>query len=211
MRAIIPRKHPIPKPRTMSMDDASSNDVTQLLLAWSGGDKTALDKLTPIVYRELHTMARRYMARERSEHTLQATALVNELYLRLINADGMRWQNRSHFFAVAAQLMRHILVDFARSRKNRKRGGDFVKVSLEDAPVVSTGSEPDVLALDEALTALAAIDERKAKVVEMRFFGGLTIEETAEVLNVSVDTVMRDWRLAKLWLMRELSGRGGEA
>lgn len=188
---------------------APANEVTQLLLAWSGGDETALEKLTPLVYRELHRLAQRYMSRERQEHTLQTTALVNELYLRLVDADQMRWQNRAHFFAVSAQLMRHILVDFARSRKNIKRGGEVIKVSLDDAPVVSEDTDSNLIALNDALNSLAEIDERKAKVIELRFFGGLSIEETAEVLKISGDTVMRDWRLAKLWLLREMAGQGG--
>lgn len=188
---------------------APANEVTQLLLAWSGGDETALEKLTPLVYRELHHLAQRYMSRERQEHTLQTTALVNELYLRLVDADQMRWQNRAHFFAVSAQLMRHILVDFARSRKNIKRGGEVIKVSLDDAPVVSEDTDSNLIALNDALNSLSEIDERKAKVIELRFFGGLSIEETAEVLKVSGDTVMRDWRLAKLWLLKEMAGQGG--
>lgn len=189
------------------MEAPPEQEITQLLLAWGDGDESALDKLTPIVYRELHQMARRYMSREREEHTLQTTALVNELYLRLVSADQMRWQNRAHFFAVSAQLMRHILVDFARSRKNQKRGGDFVKISLEDTCMMASDRDPSLIGLDEALTLLAAIDRRKAQVVELRFFGGLSIEETAEVLKVSADTVMRDWRLAKLWLLREITSQ----
>jgi RNA polymerase sigma-70 factor (ECF subfamily) len=187
------------------MDLPPKNDVTQLLAAWGEGDESALDRLTPLVYAELHRMARRYMRREREEHTLQTTALVNELYLRLVDADKMRWQNRAHFFAVSAQLMRHILVDFARSRKNQKRGGDAIRIPIEDADVSAGENNVDLVDLDEALNALAEFDNRKAKVIELRFFGGLSIEETAEVLKVSIDTVMRDWRLAKLWLSRELA------
>lgn len=190
------------------MAQPPTHEVTQLLLAWSGGDETALEKLTPLVYRELHRLAQRYMSRERQEHTLQTTALVNELYLRLVDSNQMRWQNRAHFFAVSAQLMRHILVDFARSRKNIKRGGEIVKVSLDEAPQISAEQDPNLIALDEALDVLAAVDPRKAQVIELRFFGGLSIEEAAEVLEISPDTVMRDWRLAKLWLLRELADKG---
>lgn len=181
-----------------------SQEITQLLLAWTEGDAHALDRLMPLVQGELHRLAHRYMSAERPGHPLQTTALINEAYLRLIDSSRVRWQNRSHFFAVSAQLMRRILVDFARARDKLKRGGDTVQVSLEEAMLVSRESSPDLLALDDALTALAAFDERKSKVIELRFFGGLSVEETADVLKVSPVTVMRDWGLAKTWLLREL-------
>ena len=181
-----------------------SQEITGLLLAWNEGDQEALDRLMPLVHDELHLLAHRYMAGERVGHPLQTTALVNEAYLRLIDSSRVRWQNRAHFFAVSAQLMRRILVDAARARKKLKRGGDVIQVSLDEALVVSNEPAADLVALDDALTTLAAFDERKSKVVELRFFGGLTVEETAEVLKVSVMTVMRDWALAKVWLLREL-------
>ena len=181
-----------------------SQEITGLLLAWNEGDREALDRLMPLVHDELHLLAHRYMAGERLGHPLQTTALVNEAYLRLIDSSRVRWQNRAHFFAVSAQLMRRILVDAARARKKLKRGGDVIQVSLDEALVVSNEPTADLVALDDALTTLAAFDERKSKVVELRFFGGLTVEETAEVLKVSVMTVMRDWALAKVWLLREL-------
>ena len=181
-----------------------SQEITQLLLAWNQGDELALDRLMPLVHDELHRLAHRYMAGERPGHALQTTALVNEAYLRLIDSSRVRWQNRAHFFAVSAQLMRRILVDVARARQKLKRGGDLVHVSLDDAMAISSEPGADLIALDEALTTLAAFDERKSKVVELRFFGGLTVEETAEVLKVSPMTVMRDWGLAKVWLLREL-------
>ena len=183
----------------------SSPDVTRLLKAWSTGDEEALAKLTPLVYRQLRDIARRYMAGERDGHILQTTALVHEAYVRLVDCERVNWQDRVHFFAVSEQLMRRILIDFARSRGSLKRGGAAPHISLEEAS--SLCGEPDVnlVALDDALKALAAIDERKSKVVELKFFGGLNVEETAEVLRVSSDTVMRDWKLAKIWLLRELS------
>jgi RNA polymerase sigma-70 factor, ECF subfamily len=184
----------------------SPTDVTQLLVAWSQGDQSALEKLLPLVYDELHRLARHYMIRERAGHTLQTTALVNEAYLRLVSAEGVRWQNRAHFFAVSAQMMRRILVDFARSRNYQKRGGGARQVSFDEALEVSAEQDADLVALDEALSALAVVDERKSRVVEMRFFGGLSVEETAHVLKVSPDTVMRDWKMAKVWLLREMSG-----
>src|ERR1700739_3682610 len=180
-------------------------DVSNLLLAWSDGDQSALAKLTPIVYDELHRLARYYMNGERSGHSLQTTALVNEAYLRLTDYKRMRWENRAHFFAVSAQLMRRILVDHAR-RHNLKRGAGVRHVSLEDTAVVAERDE-DLVALDEALHALARFDSRKAEVVELRFLGGLSVEETAEVLKVSPITVLRDWSTAKSWLYRELSGQ----
>src|SRR2546423_6905511 len=179
--------------------------ITEILLAWGDGDQSALERLTPIVYAELRRRAHHYMNRERGGHTLQTTALVNEVFLKLIDSSRVRWQNRAHFFAVSAQLMRRILVDFARSRRYQKRGGAAQRISLDDVPLVSPARGGDLIALDDALTALAAIDKRKSEVVELRFFGGLSVEETAEVLKVSGDTVMRDWRLAKAWLLRELS------
>ena len=187
------------------MTTPSTQGVTEMLLAWSNGDKSALERLIPVVHNELHRLAHRYMNRERPGHMLQTTALVNEAYLRLIDTSHVRWQNRAHFFAVSAQLMRRILVDVARSRNYLKRGGNAVQVSLDEALAISPERDTDLVALDEALDALAAIDERKSRVVELRFFGGLNIEETAEVLKVSADTVMRDWRLAKVWLLRRLS------
>lgn len=187
------------------MDLPSSHEVTSLLKAWSSGDEQALEKLTPLVYRQLHQIARRYMAGERSGHTLQTTALVNEVYLRLVDCGRVNWQDRAHFFAMSAQLMRRILIDFARSRDYLKRGGATPRISLEEAPSVCDEPDVNLVALDDALKALSAVDERKSKVVELKFFGGLNVEETAEVLRVSSDTVMRDWKLAKIWLLRELS------
>ena len=187
------------------MSAPSTQEVTEMLVAWSNGDESALERLIPLVHDELHRLAHRYMNQERPGHMLQTTALVNEAYLRLVDSSHVRWQNRAHFFAVSAKLMRRILVDFARSRNYLKRGGNAVQVSLDKVFAIMPEQDPDVVALDEALNALAAIDERKSRVVELRFFGGLNIEETAEVLKVSPDTVMRDWRLAKLWLLRELS------
>jgi RNA polymerase sigma-70 factor, ECF subfamily len=186
------------------MAATSPQEVTGLLLAWSEGEQAAFEKLVPLVYAELRRLAHRYMGRERPGHSLQTTALVNEAYLRLIDARRVRWQNRAHFFAVSAQLMRRILVDFARSRQYLKRGGDAQKVSLDEALVVSKEPGRDLVALDDALKALAVIDERKSQVVDLRFFGGLSVAETAEVLKVSPDTVLRDWRLAKVWLAREM-------
>ena len=185
----------------------SPKEVTRLLLAWSQGDRSALEKLIPLVYDELHKMARRYMVREQAAHTLQTTALVNEAYLRMVDLRKVQWQNRAHFFAVSAQLMRRILVDFARSRNYQKRGGGKRKVTLDDALDVSPKQDDDLVLLDDALNALAVVDDRKRKVVELRFFGGLTVEETAHVLEISSDTVMRDWKMAKVWLLREMSGK----
>jgi RNA polymerase sigma-70 factor, ECF subfamily len=180
-------------------------EVSGLLRAWSDGDRDALDRLTPIVYAELHRLARGYMKRERPGHSLQATALVNEAYMRLVDYKGMHWQNRAHFFAVSAQLMRRILVEHAR-RHNLKRGGNVPHVSLDDAVIVGGDRDADLVLLDEAMNTLAQFDARKAQVVEMRFFGGLSVDETAEVLKVSPVTVMRDWSTAKAWLYRELAG-----
>ena len=182
----------------------SPHEVTQLLEAWSQGDKAALDQLTPLVHEELRHLAHRYMRRERAGHTLQTTALVNEAYLRLVDQKQVRWQNRAHFFAVAAQVMRHILIDHARTRGRDKRGGEAQHVSLDEAEAMSSARAAELLALDEALNELAKIDERRSKVVELRYFGGLSIEETAEVLKVKPITVSRDWRWAKAWLFRAL-------
>ena len=189
-----------------SRDDSPvSDDISALLYAWREGDQTALDKLTPIVYDELHRLARRFMYKERPGHSLQTTALVNEAWMRLSDCERMDWQNRAHFFAVSAQLMRRILVDHAR-RQNLKRGGGLQQVSLEEAAVVGCVQHTDLAALDDAMNALARIDPRKMQIVEMRFFGGLDVEETAEVMKVSSATVKRDWRVAKAWLRRELAG-----
>ncbi len=183
----------------------STHDVTQLLKAWTGGDEQALEKLTPLVYEQLHRIARHCMAGQRSRNVLQTTALVNEVYLQLVDCSQMNWQDRAHFFAMSAHLMRRILIDFARSRGSQKRGGGALLISLDEAPSVCKEPDPNLVALDDALKALAAVDERESKVVELRFFGGLSIKETAEVLKVSVETVQRDWRLAKIWLLRELN------
>lgn len=180
-------------------------DISALLRAWSGGDRNALDQLTPIVYNELRRLAGYYLQQERPGHSLQATALVNEAYLRLVDYNHMRWENRAHFFAVSAQLMRRILVDHAR-RHNLKRGGDVEHVSLDETAVVGGARSEDLVELDNALEILARMDPRKAHVVELRFFGGLSVDETAEVLNVSGVTVMRDWVSARAWLYREMSG-----
>jgi RNA polymerase sigma factor (TIGR02999 family) len=184
----------------------STHEVTQLLKAWTAGDQKALEKLTPLVYEQLHRAAQRYMAGQRPGHTLQTTALVNEVYLRLVDYGQVNWQDRAHFLAVSAQLMRRILIDFARSRGYQKRGGRVPHLSLDEAPSVSIEPDANMVALDDALKALAEIDSRKSRVIELRFFGGLSIEETAEVLGVSAETVVRDWRLARAWLLRELSG-----
>ena len=177
--------------------------VTRLLLAWRAGDEAALARLTPLVHKELQRIARGCMRGERARETLQATALVNEAYLRLVETQHVNWQNRAHFLAMAARLMRRILVDLARARQSRKRGGDAIQVSLTDALCVPDRAG-DLLALDEALSELAKFDERRSRVVELRFFGGLSVEETAAVLRISSDTVMRDWKLARTWLQREL-------
>lgn len=182
----------------------SSDDITGLLVRWRTGDEAALQELLPIVHDELRRVARRQMAGERPGHTLQPTALVNEAYLRLVDLKQIQWQNRAHFFAMAARLMRRILVDFARSRRYQKRGGGAKQVSFTEALEIAASQPADVVALDEALAALARVDERKSRVVELRFFGGLSIEETAEVLSVSRETVKRDWTFAKMWLLRHL-------
>jgi RNA polymerase sigma factor (TIGR02999 family) len=186
----------------------STNDVTGWLVAWRDGDQTALDKLVPVIYQELHRLARRHMRRERGVanrgQTLQTTALVNEVYLRLVDASQVRWENRAHFLAIAANLMRRILVDAARTRGYAKRGGEQRRVLLEEAAMIATPRGADLVAIDDALGELAKVDARKAQVVELRFFGGLSVEESAHVLNVSAGTVLRDWRLSRSWLMREL-------
>ena len=185
------------------------NDISKLLRAWSDGHHSALDSLTPIVYEELRRLAHHYMERERPGHALQTTALVNEAYLRLADYKRMHWQDRAHFFAVSAQVMRRILVDYARSH-NIKRGCGVQHVTLDDVAVVSGDRTGDLVALDDALNSLAGLDPRKARIIEMRFFGGLSVEETAEVLKVSPATVRRDWSIAKFWLYRELSGGKGD-
>ncbi|PYS66071.1 MAG: RNA polymerase subunit sigma-70 [Acidobacteria bacterium] len=179
---------------------ASDNEVTQLLVAWGHGDQTALGQLMPLVYSELHRLAHRHIKKERPGHTLQTSALLNEAFVRLVDQRDVHWQSRAHFFAIAAQMMRRILVDYARSRRYAKRGGDARQVSFDEELIVSRQLSADVVELHEALNKLAAIDERKSKVVELKFFGGLSIEESAEVLGVSPGTVMRDWTLAKAWL-----------
>ena len=188
--------------------DAKTRDVTQLLRAWSEGDQLALEKLTPLVYQELHRRAHRQMARERSGQILQTTAIVNEIYVQLIDLRGVSWRDRAHFFALSSRLIRRVLIDAARSKASLKRGARSPHVALDENLLVSTEPPADVVALDEALTALAAIDQRKSQVVELRFFGGLGIEEAAEVLKVSPETVKRDWKLAKAWLRRELRHYG---
>ena len=183
-----------------------SEQITQLLQSWSQGDQSAIEKLVPLVYGELHRLAQRYMSDERPGHTLQTTALVNEAYLRLVDSTHANWESRTHFFGVCAQVMRRILVDWARSRQALKRGGDVSALDLDEALAAAKEPSTDLVAVDDALMALSAIDRRKGQVVEMRFFGGLSVKETAEVLKVSPETVQRDWKLAKSWLRRELSG-----
>ena len=186
------------------MATRSAHDVTELLQAWSAGDREALERLTPIVHAELHRIARRYLSRERPGHTLQTTALVNEAYIRLIDWKNVRWQNRAHFFGVSAQLMRRILVDFARRRPHLKNM-EIRHVAMDEAFILPAQRDADLVALDEALTALAEIDERKARIVELRFFGGLSFEEVGEVMHLSKITIIRDWNKAKVWLFSELS------
>ena len=183
----------------------SIREVTRLLQAWSVGDQDALKQLIPLVYDELHRMAHRYMSAEQSGQILQTTALVHEAYLRLVDVENIDWQNQAHFYGICARLMRRILIDFARSRNYQKRGGHFAHIELEEAATVSVVVSSELLAVDEALKQLATVDARKSEVVELRFFGGLTVEETATALGVSEKTVMRDWKLAKAWLLRELS------
>ena len=186
------------------MGAPSPNEVTRLLLAWGLGDEIALQKLMPLVYEQLHTAARRYMAHERPGHTLQTTALIHETYLRLVDVRHINWQDRAHFFAICAQLMRRILIDFARSRGYQKRGGAAPHIKFDEALLVTARPDGNLVALSEALDRLALVDARKGRVVELRFFGGLGVKETAEVMKVSADTVMRDWKVAKVWLLREL-------
>jgi RNA polymerase sigma factor (TIGR02999 family) len=190
------------------VSNSPPHEVTALLLSWSNGDRDALAGLMPLVYDELRRLALDHLRRERPEHTLQPTALVNEVYLRLVDQRRVSWQTRAQFFGLAAQLMRHVLVDHARSRAAAKRGGLVRKLSLDEALVAADEVAAELVALDEALVRLAAIDERKSRVVEMRFFAGLSVEEAAEALGVSDKTVMRDWRIAKMWLHRELNGEG---
>ena len=188
------------------MNATSSQEVTGLLLAWGRGDEEALQKLMPLVYGHLHAAASRYIANERPGHTLQTTALIHETYLRLVNVRKVKWQNRAQFHAICARLMRRILIDFARSRGYQKRGGGAPHVKFDEALLVTARPDANLEALDDALNRLALVDERKSRVVELRFFGGLDVKETAEVLRVSQDTVMRDWKLAKVWLLRDLRG-----
>jgi RNA polymerase sigma-70 factor, ECF subfamily len=188
-----------------TMEPATPPSITQLLVAWNQGDQEALAQLTPLVYAELHRLARGYLAGERPGHVLQTTALVNEAFVRLIDWQQVEWQNRAHFFGVSATLMRHILVQFAREQRAAKRGGQGVQVSLSNAAAVSMRLNPDLVALDDALTALEKLDPRQARVVELRFFGGLSLEEAAEVVQISVSTVRRDWRIAQAWLYQQLS------
>lgn len=187
------------------MDETGAHELTQLLEAWSDGEEEALEKLAPLVHAELYRLARRYMGRERPDHLLQTSALINEAYIRLIDWKNVRWQNRAHFFGVAAQMMRRILVDFARRRPRVDRDLEAIKMSLDEAMTISLERDPDLLALDEALESLAKIDERKSRIVELRFFGGLSVDETAEIMRLSSITVIREWNKAKAWLYRELS------
>jgi RNA polymerase sigma-70 factor, ECF subfamily len=179
--------------------------VTQLLLAWHEGDETALNQLVPLVHDELRRIARRCMAHERGGHTLQPTALVNEAYMRLIDVQHVRWQNRAHFLAIAARLMRQILVDFARSKRYQKRGGSAIRVTFSEELAAIDDRGGDLVAIHDALTALETVDQRKGRVVELRFFGGLSVKETSEALGISAETVMRDWKFAKAWLSREIA------
>ena len=186
------------------MTPESPSDITSLLVDWSNGDQSALDKLLPLVEKELHRLAHSYMRREDPDHTLQTTALVNEAYLKLIDQKKTRWQNRAHFFGIAARIMRRILMNYARDQQRLKRGGGAIQVSLSEVAVISLNKSTDLLALDEALERLAETDERKARVVELRYFGGLSVAETAEVLGISEITVLRDWKFAKAWLLRDI-------
>jgi RNA polymerase sigma factor (TIGR02999 family) len=197
-------RSPRPRPGEGVLSTPATHHVTSLLVGWAEGDDAALEELTPLVYGELRRIARRHMAHERAGHTLQATALVNEAYLRLVDARRVQWKDRAHFFAMASRLMRRILVDAARARGYQKRGGRRKRVTLDDEAIGGEGTPQNLVALDDALNALAVIDERRSRVVELRFFGGLSVEETATVLKISVETVTRDWKLAKLWLLREL-------
>jgi RNA polymerase sigma factor (TIGR02999 family) len=186
------------------MTTPAATDVTELLIDWSNGDQEALNKLIPLVYDELHRLASRYLRRERPNHTLQTTALVHEAYVRLVDENNANWRNRVQFFAVASQLMRHILVDYARRRIAAKRGGDYARLSFDEQMIVSKEKSADLMALDEALNGLAAIDPQQSRIVELRIFGGLTVEETAEALGISPTTVKREWSMAKAWLHRQI-------
>ena len=188
-----------------SLDRNPTGEITRLLKAWTGGERAALEKLSPLVERELRRLAHRFMAREKPGHTLQTTALVNEVYLRLVKVREVRWQDRAHFFAIAARMMRRILTDFARSRKYLKRGGAAVQVPLYEALMVSATQDRDIVALDDALSKLAILYARQSQVVELRFYGGLGVEETAEVLKISPETVKRDWKFARVWLLRAMN------
>ena len=187
------------------MDESGAHELTELLLAWGNGDEEALARIAPLVHAELYRLAKRYMSKERPDHLLQTSALINEAYVRLIDWKAVRWQNRAHFFGVAAQMMRRILVDFARKRPKVDKDVDALNISLDEAMTVTTDKDADLLALDEALKSLATIDERKSQIVELRFFGGLSVEETAEVMKIAPITVMREWNKAKAWLYRELA------
>jgi RNA polymerase sigma factor (TIGR02999 family) len=187
------------------MDNPDAHELTQLLEAWSDGEEEALEKLVPLVHAELYRLAKRYMSRERPDHLLQTSALINEAYVRLIDWKAVRWQNRAHFFGVAAQIMRRILVDFARRRPRAGNEAEAIRTSLDEAMTISSERDRDLLAIDEALKSLSEIDERKSRIVEMRFFGGLSVEETAEAMHLSSITVTREWNKAKAWLYRELS------
>ncbi|MCI0388969.1 MAG: sigma-70 family RNA polymerase sigma factor [Acidobacteria bacterium] len=192
------------------MASPSTQEITQLLVAWNNGDGAALEQLTPLVHTELHRLAKRYMAGERQGHILQTTALVNEAFMRLVDWQNVEWQNRAHFFGLAAQVMRRILVDFARARNREKRGGDEIRVSFSEAANVPSQRRADLVALDDALQTLERLDRRQARIVELRFFAGLSLEETAEALRVSLSTVRRDWSVAEAWLYRELNRGGGD-
>ncbi|MGE0101510.1 MAG: sigma-70 family RNA polymerase sigma factor [Blastocatellales bacterium] len=192
------------------MPEKSKTEITQLLVAWGKGDQDAFGRLMPLVYDEMRKIARRYMNRQRPDHTLQTTALVNEAYLRLIDSSKVQWQNRAHFFAISAQVMRRILVDFARARTNQKRGGGAQKVVLDEALAISAEPGADLVALDDALNDLAVIDKRQSQIVELRYFGGLSEDEVAEVLGISSRTVRRDWSLARAWLYRQLNRGEGD-
>jgi RNA polymerase sigma-70 factor (ECF subfamily) len=193
------------------MGEAGHGEVTELLLAWSGGEASALDKVMPLVYAELHRLARQRLWHERAGHTLQTSDLINEAYLRLVDANRVNWQDRAHFLAVSAQAMRRVLVEHARARGSQRRGAGVQRLPLEAALNVHAQQSPDLVKLDEALTALAGEYPRRAQVIELRFFGGLSVEETAAVLGVSEDTVLRDWRLARIWLLRAMNGEGAHA
>lgn len=192
------------------MESPGSQDITELLAAWGGGDMAAFERLVPLVYAELKRIARRHMFRESEGHILQTTALVHEAYMKLVSRPGAKWQDRAHFFAVSSQQMRRILVDAARSRLRKKRGGDAPVISLDDAPTLSSSRAAEFVALDEALNELASLDERRSRVVEMRYFGGMSVEETAAVLNLSSATVLRDWNAAKAWLYTQLNRTGSQ-